>query len=134
MYSSRLHPDTLISCNVCISIGYVHIYICAYIYIHSYIQALCTHEFIQVQINSTGCSLNILFFFPKILKYSGLWPSLFSLGVSVCTHTRQVEHQRCSRTGRVQKIQKILRKNTTPCRRDRKGLEVTLAKNNHKAF
>ena len=32
-------------------------------------------------------------FFPKILKY---------FGVSVCTHIRQVEHQRCSRTGRVQ--------------------------------
>ena len=31
----------------------------------------------------------------------------------MCTHTtRQVEHQRCSRTGRVQKNQKILRKNT----------------------
>ena len=40
---------------------------------------------------------------------SGL--SLFSLGVSVCTHTRQVEHQRCRRTGRVQKNHKI-RKNT----------------------
>ena len=36
--------------------------------------------------------------------------SLFFLGVSVCTHARQVEHQRCSRTGRVQKIKKILRK------------------------
>ena len=38
--------------------------------------------------------------------------SLFSLGVSVCTHTRQVEHQRCSSTGRVQKNHNILRKNT----------------------
>ena len=38
--------------------------------------------------------------------------SLFSLGVSVCIHTRQVENQRCSRTGRVQKNHKILRKNT----------------------
>ena len=37
---------------------------------------------------------------------------LFSLGVSVCTHARQVEHQRYSRTGRVQKILKNLRKNT----------------------
>ena len=39
--------------------------------------------------------------FSKILKYipdSGLF--LFSL--SVCAHTRQVEHTRCSRTGRVQ--------------------------------
>ena len=35
---------------------------------------------------------------------------MFSLGVSVCTHTRQVEHQRCSRTGRVQKNHKIFRK------------------------
>ena len=30
----------------------------------------------------------------------------------MCTHTRQVEHQQCSRTVRVQKIHKILRKNT----------------------
>ena len=36
---------------------------------------------------------------------SGL--SLFSLCVSVCTHTRQVEHQRCSRKGRVKKITKF---------------------------
>ena len=35
--------------------------------------------------------------------------SLFSLGVSVCTNNRQVEHPRCSRTGRVQKTHKILR-------------------------
>ena len=33
-------------------------------------------------------------------------------GVSVYTQTRQVEHQCCSRTGRIQKIHKILRKNT----------------------
>ena len=39
---------------------------------------------------------------------SGL--SLFSLCVSVCTPTRQVKHQRCSRTGRVQKNHKVLRK------------------------
>ena len=45
----------------------------------------------------TGCSLNIVFF-PKIFEYSGLSGlSLFSLGVSVCTHTWQVEHQHCSR-------------------------------------
>ena len=48
-------------------------------------------------------------FFENILD-SGL--SLFSLCVSVCTHSRQVEHQRCSRTGRVQKIHRNLRKNT----------------------
>ena len=30
----------------------------------------------------------------------------------MCTHTRQVEHQRCSRTGRFQKNHKILRKKT----------------------
>ena len=40
-----------------------------------------------------------------------IFRTLFSLGgVSVCTHTRQVEHQRCSRTFRVQKNPKILRK------------------------
>ena len=38
--------------------------------------------------------------------------TLFSLSVSVCTHTRQVENQRCSRTDRVQKNHNILRKNT----------------------
>ena len=59
----------------------------------------------------TGCSLNFVFF-PKILEYSGLCSFLFFLGVSVCTHTRQVEHQRCSRIGRVQKNHKMLRKNT----------------------
>ena len=30
----------------------------------------------------------------------------------MCTHARQVENQRCSRTGRVKKNHKILRKNT----------------------
>ena len=39
---------------------------------------------------------------------SGL--SLFFLGVSVCTHTRQVENQVGSRTGIVQKNHNILRK------------------------
>ena len=49
----------------------------------------------------TGCSLNIVFF-PKILEYSGLWSfSVSPLGVSVCTHTGQVEHQRRSKTDRV---------------------------------
>ena len=46
--------------------------------------------------------------FSKILRYildSGL--SRFPLGVSVCT-----QHQRCSRTSRVQKNHNILRKNT----------------------
>ena len=41
----------------------------------------------------------------KNIPDSGL--SLFSLGVSVCTHTRQVEQQRCSRTGRAQKNHQI---------------------------
>ena len=56
----------------------------------------------------TGCSLNIVIFF----KYFKIFRTLFSPGVSVCTHTRQVEHQRRSRTGRVQKIQIFFRKNT----------------------
>ena len=43
----------------------------------------------------TGFSLNIVFFFRffKNIPDSGL--SLFSPGVSVCTHTRQVENKRC---------------------------------------
>ena len=56
----------------------------------------------------TGCSFNIVFFFRffKNIPDSGL--SLFSLGVSVHTHTRKVENQRCRRTGRVQKKNTIL--------------------------
>ena len=50
----------------------------------------------------------VFFRFLKNIPDSGL--SLFSLGDSVCTLTRQVEHQRCSSTGRVKKIQNILRK------------------------
>ena len=47
----------------------------------------------------------------KILKYSELWPfSFFPLCLCVCTSTRQLEHQNCSRTGRVEKNHKILRK------------------------
>ena len=51
-------------------------------------------------------------FFLKIFKYPDPCLSLFSLGFSVCTHTRQVEeHQRCSRTGRVQNNSNIWEKN-----------------------
>ena len=49
--------------------------------------------------------------FSELLK---ILRTLFSLGVSVCTHTRQVEHQRCSRTGRVQKNHNIWRKRPVP--------------------
>ena len=38
--------------------------------------------------------------------------SVFPRCQCVCSHTRQVEHQRCSRTGRVKKNYNILRKNT----------------------
>ena len=57
--------------------------------------------------------MNIVFF-SKILKYSGLLTfSVFPrCARCVCIHTRQVEHQRCSRTCRVQKNHNILRKNT----------------------
>ena len=50
----------------------------------------------------TGCSLNIVFF----RRFYYIFRTLFSLDVSACTHTRQVEHQRCSRTGRVKKNSK----------------------------
>ena len=50
----------------------------------------------------TGCSLNIVFFSEDFK----IFLTLFSLSVSVFTHTRQVETQRCSRTGRVQKNHK----------------------------
>ena len=58
---------------------------------------------------STGCSLNIVFF-PNFLNIPDYGLSLVFLGVSVCTHTRQVEHQHCSGTGRVQKNHKIWKK------------------------
>ena len=48
-------------------------------------------------------------FFSKDFR---IFRTLFSLGVSVNTQTRQVKHQHCRRTGRVQKGHKILRKNT----------------------
>ena len=41
-----------------------------------------------------------------------IFRTLFCLDVSVCTHTRQVEHMRCSRADRVQKNHNILGKNT----------------------
>ena len=71
---------------------------------------ICNISVYCLLIQYTGCSLNIVFF-SKILKYipdSVL--SRFPLGVSVCTHIRQVEHQRCTRTGRVQKNHKIKEK------------------------
>ena len=54
-----------------------------------------------------------MFFFEDFKIFRTL-AFLCFLSVSVCVHTytRQVEHQRCSRTGRVQKKHKILRKNT----------------------
>merc|ERR1711860_442846 len=48
-------------------------------------------------------------FFRRFLNMPDSCLYLFSLGVSMCTHTRQVEHQRCSRTGR---IKKSLKENT----------------------
>ena len=43
-------------------------------------------------------------------ELSKIFWTLFSLGVSVCTHNRQVKNQRYRRTGRVQKNHNILRK------------------------
>ena len=75
---------------------------------HSY--SICTY--VRRSRLCTGCSLNIMFF-SKILKYSGVLPfSVFPRCQYMCTHTRHVEHQRCSRTRRFQKNRKILRKNT----------------------
>ena len=58
----------------------------------------------NIHILYTGCSLNIVFFSEDF----EIFRTLFSLGASVCTHTRQVEHQRCGRTGRVQKNHKLM--------------------------
>ena len=49
-------------------------------------------------------------FFQRFYNIPDSGLSLFSLGISVCTNTRQVEHQRCSRTDIVQKNHNILRK------------------------
>ena len=69
--------------------------------------------FPSVGITYAGCSLNIVVFFPKILKYipdSGL--SQFFLDVYNRLHAWttkwQVEGQRCSRTDRVKKNHNIL--------------------------
>ena len=51
-------------------------------------------------IGHTGCSLNIVFF----SEFSKIFLTLFSLGVSVCTHTRQVENQPCSELAEFRKI------------------------------
>ena len=59
------------------------------------------NDFILYRVFIKYCVFSELF---KIFR------TLFSLGVSDCTHTRQVENQRCSRTGRVQKNHEILRK------------------------
>ena len=74
----------------------------------------CAHNFVILSNNihtlhdrfkRTRCRVFFKYcVFSKILIY--IFRTLFSLDVSVCTHTRQVEHQRCSRTGRVQKIKK----------------------------
>ena len=59
-----------------------------------------------------------------------IFRTLFSLDVSVCTHTRQAKHQRCSRTGRVKKNHNILRKKHniwwTPCSSKRSSWKQTL--------
>ena len=53
--------------------------------------------------STTGCSLNIVFFSEDFKNIPNSDLSLFSLLVSVCTHTRQ----RCSITDRVQKNNNI---------------------------
>ena len=68
-----------------------------------YLSGVCTHT--DTEGKQGEARVRNIF---KNIPGSGL--SLFSLGVSVCTHTRQVEDQRYSRTGRVQKDHNILRK------------------------
>ena len=77
------------------------------------------HHFSFLKRNlGTGCSLNIVFF-SEDFKIFRILDFLCTPSVSVCSHTRQVENQRCSRTGRVPKNHKILRKKHnilwTPC-------------------
>ena len=67
-------------------------------------------EGILVTPADTGCSLNIVFLFRRFKNIPDSGLSLFSLLASVCTHNRQVESLCCSKTGRVQKNHKTLRK------------------------
>ena len=69
----------------------------------------------MIKQGGTGCSLNIVFF-SQICKYipdSGLSWFFFDVYTELHDWTTkwQVEHQRCSWTGRVKKIYDILRKN-----------------------
>ena len=79
-----------------------------------YLQKVHTLDFENIQdwlVNSsaTGCSLSIGFS-PRFKNIPDSGFLCFPLCVRVCTHTRQVENQRCSTTGRVQKNHRILRK------------------------
>ena len=51
--------------------------------------------------------------FFRILKIFRTLAFLCFPSASVCVYTRQVEHHRCSKTGRVQKNHKVLRKKHT---------------------
>ena len=78
-----------------------------------------THSSYNHHNNAYGCNSNLVekkrhTTYRVFIKYCGvfleyfkIFRTLFSPGVSVCTHTRQVEHQRRSRTGRVQKNPKF---------------------------
>ena len=84
--------------------GYCYVFrIWKYLY---HINEEKSHSKCHFSHSGTGCSLNIVFY----SEFFKIFRTLFSLGVSMCTHTRQVEHQRCSRTGRIQKNHNILRK------------------------
>ena len=70
----------------------------------------------------TGCSLIIVFIPENVVIFlisANAAATLVFYLPGVCTHTRQVEHQRCSRTGRVQKNHNIFRNKHTiqwiPC-------------------
>ena len=89
------------SSNYRITVQYLPITI--YTYLISIYLSIYVFFFIQ------GVHL-ILCFFRSFKNISDSGLSLFSLGVSVCTLARQVGHQHCSRSGRVQKNHKILRK------------------------
>ena len=85
----QLHCHAFLSENLSIKLSID----CVCVQVSADLVPVLYHEFnlcVQViKCRYTGCSLNIVFF-SKILTFSGLWPFLFSLGVSVFTRTRQV--------------------------------------------
>ena len=71
-----------------------------------------THAKLLLQLIKLQGVHQILCFFEIFKNIPDSCLSQFSLGVSVCTPTRELEHQRCSRTGRVKKESQSFKEKT----------------------